>query len=445
LEWFNDWFFYHFPMYNKFRSVSMALVVPALTMLITAVWGLKEFFDIDNDKQRLKALYIALGVAGGLCLFFWLLPDFCFNFTSATDERWKAQYPEWFYNALLRDRKDLLSSDAGRSLVFILLASAMLWGVVKMKAGGQKTAVCTAVLAALVLIDLWGVDKRYLNNDSFQNKTAVSSTTHRQTAADKFILQDKGLSHRVLNLNDPFNETNTSYFHKSIGGYHAAKLKRYQELIEYQIIPEMNRIIQSFQTNNLDSTLAGLPVLNMLNAKYLIYNPEQPPLLNSYALGNAWFVRKYAFVDNADAEINALGGLNPQTTAIVDKRFEQELSGLTIVPDSTASIVMTAYKPDRVEYTSESKTEGLAVFSEVYYANGWDAYIDGQPASHFRADWILRAMRLPAGKHEIAFKFIPHGYYVAVTTSRISSGLLLLFLLAGIGSMFWKKRAKSSN
>ncbi|MDR1810577.1 MAG: YfhO family protein [Prevotella sp.] len=444
LEWFNDWFFYHFPMYNKFRSVSMALVVPSLTMLIAAVWGLKEFFDIEDSPKRLKALYIAAGITGGLCLFFWLLPDFFFNFTSTGDGQWKAQYPEWFYNALLQDRKDLLSADAGRSLVFILLAATMLWGAVKLKADGQKATVCSAVLAALVLIDLWGVDKRYLNNDSFHNKTeSIAATTRQQTAADKFILQDKGLSYRVLNLNDPFNETNTSYFHKSIGGYHAAKLKRYQELIEYHIAPEISRIIQSFRTQNIDSitaSFAGLPALNMLNAKYIVYNPEHPPLLNPYALGNAWFVQKYAFADNADAEINALGGLNPRITAIVDKRFEQELTGLNIVPDSTARIVMTEYKPDRVKYVSESKSEGLAVFSEVYYANGWEASIDGQPAPHFRADWTLRAMRIPAGKHEIAFEFVPRGYYAAVTTSRISSGLLILFLLASIVLLFRRKK-----
>ncbi|GAB6011017.1 YfhO family protein [Viscerimonas tarda] len=446
-ELFNDWFFYYFPMYNKFRAVSMALVIPALTMLILAVWGIKEFFDSDDSKKKLKSLYIAAGVAGGISLFFWLMPDAFFNFTSEADESMRSQYPDWFYTALLQDRKDLLSSDAIRSFMFVLLAAVVLWGSVKLKLDKQKAAIsCTAILAVLVLCDLWNVDRRYIDNDQFKNKLNYMGQMFTQSNADKIILQDKAPSHRVLNLNDPFNESMTSYYHKSIGGYHAAKLKRYQELIEYRFYPEINQLINSFQTNNIDSimaTFSHLPALNMLNAKYIIYNPEQPPLVNPYALGNAWFVQGYSFVDNADEEIRALNDLNPSSLAIIDKRFEKELAGFDVTPDSTATITMTSYKPDKVKYTSESKDESLAVFSEVYYENGWEAYIDGKYTPHFRADWILRAMRIPAGQHEIEFKFVPHDYYASVIVSRVSSGLLILFLLLGVASLFYKRKEKT--
>ena len=432
-EFFNDWFFYYFPLYSKFRAVSMALVIPALTMLIVAVWAIKEFFALDDNKIKQKVLYISGGVVGGLCLLFGVLPEVVFNFASDFDIQWRSQYPDWFYNALLRDRRDLLTSDAIRSFIFVFLSVLVLWASTKTKMEKtQKATICSAILTILVLCDLWGVDKRYISNDKFQDKAISTKQMYAQTNADKYILQDKTPSQRVLNLNNPFNESNTSYYHKSIGGYHAAKLKRYQELIEYHLHPEINTIIQSFQTSDIDSIMASfrdLPALNMLNAKYIIFSPEQPPLVNPYALGNAWFVSEYSFVNNADEEIQAIGSLNPLTSVVVDKRFENELSGLNIVPDSMATITMTLYKPDRVEYISKSNNEGLAVFSEIYYKNGWEAYINGEPASHFCANWTLRAMRIPAGEHKIEFKFVPHGYYASVAISRVSSGLMILLLL----------------
>lgn len=447
-ELFNDWFFYYFPFYNKFRAVAMALVIPALTMLMVAVWAIKDFFEGGVDKKKLKALYISAGVTGGLCLFFWLAPNFFFNFTADVDAQWRSQVPDWYYNALLQDRKELLSADALRSFVFILLAGVVLWGSSKLKMENQKSVlICSVALAVLVLCDLWNVDKRYLNNDMFQSKATYVGQTFKQSNADKFILQDKSPSYRVLNLNNPFNEAMTSYYHKSIGGYHAAKLKRYQELIEYQLQPEINKIIGSFNTQDYDTimnTFRNLPALNMLNARYIVFNPEVQPLINPYALGNAWFVSDYAFVNDADEEIRALRNFSPLQTAIIDKRFEQEVSGLNIVPDSTASIEMTVYKPDMVKYVSQANAEQLAVFSEVYYENGWEAYIDGKLIPHFRVDWTLRAMRIPAGKHEIEFKFIPHGYYNSVTVSRATSGLLILLIL-GCCVMFFRRKAETKD
>lgn len=448
-EAFNDWFFYHFPIYNKFRAVSSALVVPALTMLIVAIWGIKEFFSGDIKEEKLKkSLYISAGITGGISFLLSLAPGiFGFDFTSATDSQWMSQVPDWYYSALIADRKDLLSSDALRSLIYIILAAGVLYMTLKLKSNKNKIALYSSVaLIILVVIDLWGVDKRYLNNDKFQSKLSYDANRpFPQTEADKIILEDKHPSYRVLNLNNPFNETRTSYYHKSIGGYHAAKLKRYQELIDYRLQGEINSIIKSFDTQNIDSIMGSLQkntALNMLNTKYIIFHPDQAPLKNSSAMGNAWFVDNYTFVDNADKEITALNTLDIATTAVVDKRFENQLSGFAIVPDSTATIELTEYKPNMLRYKSSAQSEQLAILSEIYYPNGWEAYIDGKPATHFCADWTLRAIRIPAGQHEIEFKFEPHGYNTARTVASASSGLLVLLLIGGIGSLFYRKKDK---
>ncbi|PXV62867.1 membrane protein YfhO [Dysgonomonas alginatilytica] len=450
-ELFNDWFFYHFPMYNKFRAVSTALVIPALTMLIVAAWGMKAFFSGEIKDEKLKrSLYISAGITGGISFLLWLAPGiFGFDFTSATDSQWISQVPDWYYSALVADRKDLLSSDALRSLIYIILAAGTLYAALKLKGDRNKiTVYCSVVLILLVVIDLWGVDKRYLNNDKFQSKLSYDANRpFPQTEADKAILQDKHPSYRVLNLNNPFNETKTSYYHKSIGGYHAAKLKRYQELIDYRLQGEINSIIKSFDSQNIDSIIGSLQkntALNMLNAKYIIFHPEQAPLQNPYAMGNVWFVNNYIFTENADKEIAALNTLDITTTAVVDKRFEDQLSGFTVVPDSTATIELTEYKPNALKYKSSAQSEQLAIMSEMYYPNGWEAYIDGKPATHFRADWTLRAIRIPAGQHEIEFKFEPHAYNTARAIASASSGLLILLLIGGIGSLFYKRKDKQS-
>ena len=322
LEWFNDWFFYHFPLYSKFRAVSTALVVPALTIVMVAVWGIKEFFSGEIDKKKLKkALYISLGVVGGLCLILWIAPGAFFNFTSGADAQWKAQVPEWYYNALLTDRQDLMSSDALRSLVFVLLGAAILYFSLRTKVDAKKMTIYGSLgLAVLVLIDLWGIDKRYLNENNFVAKSTYKTETFSPSVADQAILKDQHPSYRVLNLNNPFAETTTSYYHKSIGGYHAAKLKRYQELIDNRLDGEVNQIIGTFSSQNIDTIMASFnktKALNMLNAKYVIYHPEQPPLVNPNAMGNAWFVNEYKLVNNADEEIAAINTLDPHTTAVV--------------------------------------------------------------------------------------------------------------------------------
>lgn len=449
-ETFNDLFFYHFPLYSKFRAVSTALVIPALTMIIIAVWGLKEFFtETISTHKKLKVLYISGGITAGLCLFFWLLPDFFFNFTSEADNQWKSQYPDWFYNALLQDRKDLFTADALRSFLFIVFATAILWVSVKIKSKDYNlvTWICAGGITVLVIADLWNIDRRYLNSDMFERKSTYQQSKFPKTKADEIILQDQGISYRVLNLNNPFNESNTSYYHKSIGGYHAAKLKRYQELIDYRLQNEINEIISSFQSQNIDtiiSSFKGLNALNMLNAKYIIFDAGQPPIENPYRLGNAWFVSDFHFVNNADEEIKEINNINPGQTAVIDKKFENLLSGFSIIPDSTASIVMTSYKPNKVSYKTSVKDEQLAVFSEIYYANGWQAFIDGKPVPHLRANWTLRALRIPAGEHEVEFKFIPTQYNATQTISTIFSSILVILFLGSIVIFFRKMNKKES-
>lgn len=441
---FNDFMFHYLPMYNKFRTVEMALVIPGLVFPVIAIWGLKEILSEKVDDALLKkGLVVSLAITGGLCLILWLMPSLFLDFRSSYD----AQYgmPDWYYNALLIDRASLASSDALRSLVFILLGAALLFWFFTSK-NRKKTATFVGIgMAVLMLADLWPVDRRYLNDENFVRQRPEDN--YKATVADQAILKDEDPSYRVLNLNDPFQETNTSYYHHSVGGYYAVKLRRYQELIEHRLQGELTGIIEAFKSaqtaTDLMGALASSPSLNMLNTRYIIYNPEQPPLKNPFAFGNAWFVDKVEVVENADAEIAALNTINPLVTAVVDKRFAGDLNGFTPEPDSTATITLDSYRPNRLVYTSKAASEQLAVFSEVYYHPGWKVTIDGKPASHFRADWILRAMRVPAGEHQIVFEFKPEGYITAAYIASFSSLLILLLLVGAVGFSLWKARGKS--
>ncbi|MCC8173073.1 MAG: hypothetical protein LIO65_01380, partial [Odoribacter sp.] len=440
---FNDFLFYHFPLYNKFRVPAMALVIPGITFPIIALWGLKEVLTQKIDTNYLKkALYYSVGITGGICLILWLIPGAFFDFVSSNDVYY--QLPDWYYNALIEDRESLLKSDSLRSLIYILLGAGLINWFIKSKNKAKIATYAGIGITALILVDLWSVDKRYLNNDSFITPR-IAQNAYTPTVVDIEILKDKNISYRVLNFNDPFNETHTSYYHKSIGGYSAAKLRRYQELIENRISLEMNTVATSNPTNieEFEAVFGQTPTLNMLNTRYIIYNPAQPPLYNPFAFGTAWFVRDYEIVENADAEMASLNRINPRETAVLDKRFSQNIAGLTIIPDSTAQIEMTSYEPIHLVYKSSTQTEQLAVFSEIYYPNGWYAYIDGVETDHFQVDWTLRAMKIPAGEHTIEFKFIPHDYITATKVSSVSSIIILLFLLFVVGWSIWLYYRKS--
>ncbi len=443
LDWFNDIMFHYLPMYNKFRTVEMALVIPSMVMVIIAFWGLKDIVDGKVDKKELKTGLIgALALTAGICLIVWWFPNALFNFQSEYDVLNGYTKQPW-YNALLVDRASMASSDALRSLLFVLCTAGLVFLYFRMKDTKKMALVLCAGVAVLTLADLWTVDRRFLNEDNFKKETPTQ--TYKETVADQEILKDKTVSFRVFNLYNPFQETTTSFYHHSIGGYHAVKLRRYDELISHRLSSEYGAIVKVLQSQatyeDIIRALATTPTLNMLNTRYIIYNPEMPPILNPFADGNAWFVDEVEIVENADAEMAALDTINPRHMAVVDKRFADDLQGFSPQPDSLATITLDTYRPNKLTYTSKAATEQLAVFSEIYYQPGWKATIDGKPASHFRADWTLRAMRIPAGEHTIVFEFRPEGYVMAANVSAYSSFLILLLLIAAIGYSLWKEYA----
>lgn len=334
------------------------------------------------------------------------------------------------------DRKALLSADAFRSLVFISLAagSLLLWHLKKIRAEYFYVS-----LAILILADLWIIDKRYLNNSNFVSKREAGAT-FQATTADLEILTDKDLSYRVLPLQNPWADSRASYFHKNVGGYHAAKLRRYQEMIEHHFTREIDKMITGFQTGQAeDEAFNSLTALNMMNIRYVIYDLNSPPFKNPRALGNAWFVADFDLVPDADTEIEALLGMDPRNTAVIDKRFAPFVQGKSFTTDSAATIVLAEYQPNYLKYQYNTSSEQLAVFSEVYYRDGWKSFVDGQEIPHFRANYILRAMVVPAGSHTIEFRFEPASFRIG---SRVSLAGSLLLILALIGYVFGKSWMK---
>lgn len=438
---FNDIMFHYLPLYNKFRTVEMALVIPGLVFPIVAIWGLKEILAEKVEEARLKKGFLwSLGITGGICLLLWVMPSMLLDFRSAYDAQFQSQVPEWYYTALLMDRASLASADALRSLIFILLGAALLVWFWKSKNKKSTGMFVSAGIALLILVDLWTVDRRYLNDSNYVKEKPQE--TYKESVADREIFKDTDESFRVFGLNNPWQETTVSYFHHSIGGYHAVKLRRYQELIDHRLDIEYRNIVGALQkaqsVDDIYSVLAASPSLNMLNTRYIIYNPDQAPIRNPYAFGNAWFVDKVDIVENADAEIEALNTINPLQTAVVDKRFAKELEGFTPHKDSTASIVLEKYRPSRLTYKAKADSEQLAVFSEIYYQPGWKAFVDGKEVPHFRVDWILRGMLIPAGEHTIVFEFYPDTYVLAANISAYSSFLILLLLIVAVGWSGWK-------
>ncbi len=441
----NDFLFHYMPMYNKFRTPSMALVIPQLTFPLLGCMALYTIWKGNEDNAFLmKSLFIAGGITGGLCLIFAIMPSLFLNFVSPNDAT--CGFPDWYMDALLLDRKAILTSDALRSFVFILSASLAIFFMITKKGDNKVALIVTSCLALLILGDLWSVDKRYLNDSHFVREKRKNSFA--MTAADKAILKDKDLSYRVLTLNNPFNDTNVSYYHKSIGGYNAAKLRRYQELIDMYISPEMQQVVGSLRNAksvyDVDNAFENTPVLNMLNMRYLIFNETVDPIQNTKSFGNAWFVDEVKMVNNADEEMTSLGKINPRKTALVDVRFKDLVSNVNPIKDSAASVELISYKPDELKYKTSSSQDGVMLFSEVYYQPGWKAYIDGKETDHFRANWILRGMNVPAGVHEIRFEFYPNTFWNLRWTGFWVALILLLGATAYTVFYYMKKRTAVS-
>ena len=422
-----DLFLDYFPGYNKFRTVSMILVIASFTIPLMGILALQRILEGGIDKKLWqKAMLWSVGLTAGLSLVFVVIPGLAGSFISAND----AQIPDWLKPALVTDRTGLLRADAFRSSVFILLAAGVLWAYEGKK---LKISATLILLGGLIVIDQWSVDKRYLNSDNFVPEREAK-IPFKASVADQAILKDKSPDYRVLNIAvSTFNDASTSYFHESVGGYHGAKMRRYQELIDNQLgkdIQLMSQRLQKVKTmNGLDSVFIGLTALNMLNTKYLIYNPDAIPAINRYALGNAWIVDKYKLADNADQELADLGEIDPAKEAVVNKKFEGDLTGISPTKDTSATISLTSYSPNKLEYSYTGSKENLAVFSEIYYPKGWKAYIDGKEAPYFQTDYVLRGMNVPAGKHNIEFRFEPKSYFMGSRISQWSSVILLLLLL----------------
>ena len=430
---FTDFFIDYIPMYSKFRTVSSILVVAEFTIPLLGMLALKELVERPQlIKERMKDFLISFGLTGGLALLFALAPKIFFSSYVSTMEMSALQgIPAEQLVPLLANleevRMSMFTADAWRSFFIILLGVALLWAY---SAGKLKSVTMVGALIVLCLVDMWDVNKRYLYDGQFVEKIEQTKT-FEPTETDKLILQDKDLNYRVLNLaSNTFNENNTSYWHKSIGGYHAAKLRRYQEMIEEHISAEMNTVFQEVANagGDMDSVDATkFPVLNMLNARYFIFPLEAGqtvPLRNPFALGNGWFVNQVTYVDNANEEIEAIHGINPIETVVVDKRFESVLKPAA-ESDSTCSVVLTAYEPNDLKYEVNSTKGGTVVFSEIYYP-GWQAYIDGEKVEHGRANYILRAMNVPAGKHVVEFKFDPDSLHATETIAYIAFVLLAI-------------------
>lgn len=424
----SDIFIDYFPGYNKFRAVTMILVIAEFCIPLLGFLALRDIYNGSlARKEIIKGLKLATGITGGFILLVLVIPGIAGSFISS----YEGGLPGWLRTALIDDRKTLLKNDAFRSLVFVLLASGVLFAFQydKIKKGQS-----ILILTLLVILDLWTVDKRYLDADRFEIQSTYQKA-FKPTVADSYILKDKSVF-RVLNIYvSTFNDNSpTSYFFHSIGGYHGAKLQRYQELIDSSLINDLNHIrtvgtraktLTEFQSA-FDSTYA----LNMLNAKYVIYNPDAPPVENPRALGNAWFAVKPLMVNNANEELAAINHNDPSKVAVISNTFSDQIKEPDYPVTNNDSIELISYKPDEVVYKYNASGERLAVFSEIYYPEGWKCYIDGKETRYFRTDFVLRGMVVPAGDHEIKFDFRPSSYIVGNKIS-LASSILLILMLAG--------------
>lgn len=452
----NNFLFYHLPFYNKFRTPSMALVIAGVAMPILGMMALKNIFQHEISKEKAwKFTWISAAISAGLCVIVMIF-GLTASFTGVGDQGYQGQLASAGFDADKIDavmnilkgyRKSMLIQDVLRSIIFIGLAFGILWLFLKEKV--KNVHYIIAALAVIILIDMWGVDRRHLSADNFQPERKVKSH-HKATDVDLMILQDKEINYRVLNLaGNTFNESNTSYHHKSIGGYSPAKLRRYQDLIDFYLspgllMPKVSAKLMAEQSGDTLPDAKALNVVNMLNAKYFILQVGEGrnyPFINQSAFGNAWFVEGVTFVENPDQEILALKEANIKDSAIVDVKYRELFANKVISRDTNAIIKNTKCVPNRLEYEVKVASEQLIVFSEVFYdKGGWRAYVDGQETPHFRANYILRAMFVPAGSHKIEFVYTPYARVFANKISASSSIVVILIILAAIGIPLFKKR-----
>ncbi len=410
------------PLYNKFRAVSSIQVILELCLPLMAVYGLHKFFSNKRThEEKEHALKWAAIITGGLAVLFLVAKSVFFDFVGAQDRQYLQQLGQSFVRALKDDRKAIFNADTIRSLVFVALAAGLIWAYLKNK---LNKSLAIGGLALLIVIDLVGIDRRYVNNDDFVQERQMKNP-FQANAADQEILKDDG-HYRVLDFSgSPLNSARASYFHNSLGGYHAAKPGRIQELFDFYIYD------------------GNQQVLNMLNTKYIILSNQGKVMAqpNPQANGNAWFVDEVKFVENANEEILALDSLNTKQTAIVNRKFSAEIPQQQFAADSTAQIQLKSYQPNELVYSYSTNEERLAVFSEIYYPHGWKATIDGEEISILQADYVLRAAMLPAGNHEIVFKFEPEVIQTGSTITIASGGILLLLLIGGLVITFRRKSA----
>lgn len=438
---FSNIFFDYFPLYNKFRAVESILVIAALLVPVLAVMAVEELVEAtaESRKELLKKGSRALYITGGFIVLLWVMPSLFLDFQGNNDDRIRQQMmqmsngDEGFANeavaAIQSDREGLLKADALRSLAFVLLAAGVLYLLLNQKI---KKEYAFMALLLLILVDMWTVDKRYLNNELFISKSKQKNF-FQPRPVDQQIMTDTDPNYRVFDQTiSTFESASTSYFHKTVGGYSAVKLRRIQDVITHQIATDT----------------VNEQVLNMLNTKYYIFpdrnnNNEPVAVRNPGALGNAWFVKKISFAKDANEEMKALSKLQPKEELITDVKFESMIKPIAGAIDSSATIQQTAYHPEKLTYAYSSSTPQTVVFSEIYYKDGWNAYVDGKETPYFRANYILRAIQMPAGKHTIEFRFEPKMYAVGERIAMAGSLALILLIGGGI-FMEWRNRKQAA-
>ena len=446
---FTDFFLDYVPMYAKFRTVASILVIAEFTIPLLAMMALKKLFDEpDSFTKYSKSIYISFGVTAGFCLLFALMPTTFFDsFISSSEMRALSTLPQEHIVPLTSNltemRKAVFTADCWRSFWIIVVGMVLLMAYKYRKLKAEYTI---AAILVLCLIDLWQVNKRYLNDEMFVPQSEREAP-QQKSQTDELILRDKALDYRVLNLaSNTFNENETSYYHKSIGGYHAAKLRRYQEMIEQYISPEMQKLMNAVAEAGGDMTQVKgdsiCPVINMLNTRYFIFplqGGQTVPIQNPYALGNAWFVDKISYAQNANDEIAKVGQIDLRHEAVADAKFQAQL-GDAVAQDTTSTVEIKSYEPNQLTYQVNSGKGGVLVFSEVYYP-GWTATIDGEPAELGRVDYILRALSVKPGKHEVVLSFFPKSVDTTETIAYTAYAILLL-VLAGAAFMAYRRKQK---